>query len=142
MSPAPNWFLPLSILALLWNLMGCTAFLGDMMLTPADIAAMSATDQALYAARPAWGVAASAIAVLAGALGCVGLILRKGWALPLFMASLLGVLVQDFCLFVLSGADVRSDPVVVGLQSAVMVIAIGLILLASKAIARSWITAV
>ena len=119
--------------------MGCAAFLSDVMLTPADVARMSAAEQTLYAARPSWSVIATGIAVLAGALGSVGLILRKRWALPVLVVSLLGVFAQDFSLFVLSGADLRSNPVVVGLQSVVMLIAIGLILLARKGAACGWI---
>jgi hypothetical protein len=141
MNTPPKWFLPVAIVALLWNLMGCAAYLADVMLTPADVAKMSAADQLLYAARPAWSVAATAIAVWIGALGCVGLILRKRWALPALITSLIGVLAQDVSLFAMSGADVRTNPVVLGLQGMVLLIAIGLILLTRKALARGWIAA-
>ena len=40
MSARPKWYLPVSILALLWNLMGCAAYLSDVMLSTEDIAAM------------------------------------------------------------------------------------------------------
>ncbi|MBK8058905.1 MAG: hypothetical protein IPK33_14005 [Gemmatimonadetes bacterium] len=69
----PKWFMPVAIVALLWNLMGCAAYLMDVMLTPEAIAAMSPDQRALYAARPIWAVALHAIAVWGGALGCVGL---------------------------------------------------------------------
>ena len=102
MTVRPKWFLPVSILALVWNLMGCAAYLSDAMLTAEDIAAMDATQQALYNSRPAWAVAATAVAVWGGAAGSLALILRKRWAQPLLIASLLGVIVQDIGLFVLS----------------------------------------
>ena len=60
---APKWFLPVAIAALLWNLLGCAAYLSNVMLTPEAVARMSAAQQAMYAARPAWSVAATAIAV-------------------------------------------------------------------------------
>ena len=88
----PKWFMPVAIVALLWNLMGCAAYLMDVTLTPAAVAAMSADQQALYAARPMWAVAAYAIAVWGGALGCAGLILKKRWAKGPLLASLLLVL--------------------------------------------------
>lgn len=139
MNPAPKWYLPVAILALLWNLLGCAAYLGDVMLTPDDIATMSPAQQALYAARPAWAVSATAIAVWGGAAGCLGLVLRKRWALPLLVLSLAGVIVQDVALFVVSSAAAQAGTVAYVLQGLVLAIAIGLVLLARKAIARGWI---
>ncbi len=88
MNTTPKWYLPVVILALLWNMAGCAAYLKDVMLTPEDVAKLSAEMQALYAARPAWSVAATAIAVWAGLAGCIGLIMRKRWAAPVLIASL------------------------------------------------------
>lgn len=135
----PKWYLPLTIVALLWNLLGCAAYLSDVTLTPDDIARMSSDQQALYAARPMWAVAATATAVWGGAAGSIFLIWRKRWAMPLLMASLAGVIAQDVGLFILSPAAVQAGPVVMALQGMVLLIAIGLIVLARKAIARGWI---
>jgi len=140
MNKAPKWFLPVAGVALLWNLVGCAAYLSDVMLTPDDVAKMDAAQQALYASRPAWAVAATAVAVWGGAAGCVGLLLRRRWALPLLLASLAGLVVQNLGLFVLSDAASLAGPGVVALQGMVMLIAIGLVLLARRAIARGWIT--
>ena len=138
MNPTPKWYLPVTIVALLWNLVGCAAFYQDLMLTPEDIAKMPADAQALYAARPGWSVVASAVAVLGGALGSLGLILRKRWATPLLIASLAGVILQDVSLFAMSGkAAVPSAAFV--LQGLVLLIAIGLVLLARRATARGWL---
>lgn len=139
MEQAPKWFLPVAIAALLWNLLGCAAYLSDVMLKPEDVAKMSAAQQALYAARPAWSVAATAIAVWGGAAGCVGLIMRRRWATPLLVVSLAAVIVQDAWLFVLSGAAAQTTPVAVVLQGLVLLIAIGLVLLARTAAAQGWI---
>ena len=73
MSSSPKWFRPVAVIALLWNLAGCAAYLADVSLSPAQISAMSPAQQALYAERPAWSVAATAIAVWVGAAGCLGL---------------------------------------------------------------------
>ena len=137
MSARPKWYLPVSIVALLWNLMGCAAYLSDVMLSPADIAAMDATQQALYNSRPAWAVAATAVAVWGGAAGCLGLILRKRWSAVLLELSLAGVIVQDIGLFILSGVDPGSF--VLAMQGLVLLIAIGLVVLSRRAIARGWI---
>lgn len=137
MSARPKWYLPVSILALLWNLMGCAAYLSDVMLSPADIAAMDAANQTLYNSRPAWAVAATAVAVWGGAAGCLGLILRKRWSAVLLELSLAGVIVQDIGLFILSG--VNPGTFVMAMQGFVLLVAIGLVVLSRRALARGWI---
>jgi len=139
MADTPKWYKPVTIIALVWNLLGCVAYLSDVMTTPADVAHMSADQQALYATRTAWSVSATAIAVWGGAAGCLGLILRRRWAMPLLVASLVGVIIQDFGLFVLSGAAKLAGPVVFVLQGLVLLIGIGLVILARNATSRGWI---
>ena len=139
MNKAPKWYMPVAIVALLWNLIGCAAYLADVTLTPEDVAKMSAAQQALYNSRPAWAVAATAIAVWGGAAGCVGLILRRRWATPLLIASLAGLIVQDIGLFGMTDVVAQEGPKVLVLQGLVLLIAIGLVLLARKATARGWL---
>ena len=139
MSSAPKWFMPIAIAALLWNLLGCLAYLHDVMLTPADIAAMTPEQQAMYAARPAWAVAATATAVWGGALGCIGLLLRKRWSVFVLALSLAGVIVQDVAMFAMSGSIASLGPVPLVLQGIVLVVAVWLVLLARKAARLHWI---
>ncbi len=134
----PKWFMPVAIIALLWNLIGCAAYLMDVTLTPTAVAAMSPDEQALYAARPAWAVALYAIAVWGGALGSVGLIMRKRWAKGPLLASLLGLVGQDIALFGMSPVSIPAS--VYALQGMVMAIAVLLLLLANTAARRAWIT--
>ena len=138
MTAAPKWFTPVAVVALLWNLIGCAAYLSDVMLTPDDVAAMTAAQQAMYNARPAWAVAGTATAVWFGAAGCVALIVRRRWAMPLLALSLLGVVVQDVSFFLVS-ATVGAEPAAVVLQALVFVIAIALLWLARTAAARGWL---
>lgn len=139
MTVAPKWLLPVAIIALLWNLMGCAAYLSDAMLTAADIAKMSDAEKAMVAARPMWSVGATAVGVWLGALGCLALILRKSWAVPLLWLSLLGVIGQDLWLFLLAPKSDLINGTVYGLQGLVLVIAITLVWLASKAKRSGWL---
>ncbi len=139
MERAPKWFMPVAIAALLWNLLGLAAFLADAMLTPADIASMSAAQQSLYASRPWWSIAGTAVAVCCGAAGSSGLILRRRWALKLLVASVMGVMIQDAWLFGLSGAATAAGPAAAVLQSLVLLIAVALVMLARKAAAQGWL---
>ena len=135
----PAWFKVVAVLALLWNLLGCVAFSSDLRLSPEDLARLPEAQQALYAMRPGWAVAATAIAVFGGVLGAVGLLARRKWALPVFVLSLLGILVQDFGLFVLAKGASLAGPVAVAMQGLVLAIGIGLVVLSRKAIARGWL---
>jgi Co/Zn/Cd efflux system component len=135
----PTWFKVVAVLALLWNLLGCFAFFSDLRLSPEDLAKLPEAQQALYDARPGWAVAATAIAVFGGALGSIGLLLRKKWALPVFVLSLLGILVQDVSLFVLADGATLAGPIAVVMQAVVLAVGIGLIQLSRKGIARGWL---
>jgi hypothetical protein len=139
MNKPPKWFLVVAVLALLWNLIGCVAVVADLRLSPADVAALPAAQQALYAARPGWAVAATALAVLGGVLGCLGLLLRRKWALPMLGLSLVGILLQDFGLFVLVDDAHLAGSGAVVTQGLVLVIGIGLVWLSVKAITRGWL---
>lgn len=139
MRAAPKWFTPVAVIALLWNVLGCIAYLSDVTLSPEDVAKMSAAQQALYAARPAWAVGATALAVWGGALGCTGLIMRKRWATIAFLVSLLGVIVQDVALFGMTNVTADAGPTALGLQALVLAIAVALLFLGRHAQQREWI---
>jgi hypothetical protein len=93
----------------------------------------------MYAARPAWAVAATAVAVWFGAAGCLGLILRKRWAVAVLAASLAGVIVQDLAIFVLSKAGAEASAAAYAAQGLVLIVAIGLVLFARRAKSRGWL---
>jgi len=140
MTTTPKWFRPIAIVALIWNLLGCAAYLADMTVSPADIAKMPPAEQELLAAPPKWAVGATAVAVWGGAAGCLGLVLRKRWSHPLLVASLAGVIVQDVALFGMTGAAWKLGPVPVVLQTLVLLVAIALVVLARTAARRGWVS--
>ncbi len=88
-----HWsFWAIGAIALIWNVMGVINFFVQM---NADaLAAMPESHRAIVEGRPAWATGGFAIAVFGGALGCLLLLLRKSAAYYLFIASLLGVIVQ------------------------------------------------
>lgn len=115
-SPAsrPMWFWIISILALLWNLMGVAAFVMQMSMSPEAMAALPESQQELFETRPAWALAAFVVAVFAGVLGSLMLVLKNKLALPLLVLSLLGVIGQMTHMFLLSNTfDVRGQPAMV-----------------------------
>ena len=97
----PVWFWIVSVVALIWNLMGVMVYLARVYMTDEMIAALPEEQQAEFLIEhPAWYTAAFAVAVFFGALGCLALLLRKKWAYILLVISLIGVLVQHTYIFV------------------------------------------
>lgn len=138
MNKPAAWFKVVAVAALLWNLAGCAAFVAELLLTPADIAKLPEAQQALYHARPPWVLGATGIAVVGGALGSLGLVLRRRWATGLLIASLLGVLAQDVGLATMLDSLRAVGGLAQLLQGVVLVVAIGLVPLAGLASARGW----
>ena len=84
----------ISAVALLWNIMGVIAYLGQAYMTEEVLKALPQEDQDYYSNVPAWVTGVFAIAVFAGLFGCVGLLMRKKWATILFVISLIAVIAQ------------------------------------------------
>ncbi|GAB2514164.1 hypothetical protein [Lysobacter humi (ex Lee et al. 2017)] len=137
MHSPPKWLRGVGIAALVWNLLGCMAFAMDLAMTPDDVAKLDAVQRAMYESRPVWSIVGTALAVVGGALGSLGLALYRRWAMPLLAASLLGVLLQDAGM--LLAAPASPGPVVIGMQGLVLVVAVALVALAAHARSRGWL---
>lgn len=137
---SPVWFWVVSVFALIWNGLGVMAYLGQAYMDDTDLAALPEAEQALYADVPAWATAAFAIAVWGGLLGCLALLLRKKWAKPVLLLSLIGIVVQMiYNLFISEAMDVYGPG---GAIMPIMVIVIGIFLVwfSKKSIAEGWIS--
>ncbi|MES2159286.1 MAG: sugar transporter [Pseudomonadota bacterium] len=91
---SPRFFVTIGILLLLWNLMGVAAF---VMQYTADLTVLARTDPTTaqaFAAMPGWVWGAYGVAVGAGTLGAVLLLMKKAVAATLFLVSLIAVIVQ------------------------------------------------
>ena len=87
--------------ALIWNLIGLVFYIGHVTISPEALAAMPQLQQDFFAETPTWATAAFALAVNAGVFGSLFLLLRKAWAVPMFILSLVSVIIQDIDAFVL-----------------------------------------
>ena len=81
----PKWFWIVSVVLLLWNLMGLAVF-GIMMTMIGNAEAMTAANlndeqQALINAAPSWVNISFAVAVIFGVLGCIALLMRRKFAI-------------------------------------------------------------
>lgn len=90
----PGWYWAVAAVALLWEAMGCYAYVTQVSMDSAALAQLPAEQREIWMAMPGWAVGAYAVAVWAGLLGAVGLLLRRSWAKLAFAASLIAVIVQ------------------------------------------------
>lgn len=136
----PKSFTIIAIVALLWNLIGTVMFYLQVTMTPEQIAALPAPQRAVCEATPTWLYALFGIAVIGGVLGSLGLLLKKKWAVPLFLISLLAVIAQTVATFVVTPAWASFGPTGLVMPAIVLVIAILLWRYARKAAARGWLS--
>ncbi len=125
--------------ALVWNLIGLLFYYQDVTTTPGDLEQATQELRDLLLGRPKWATSAYAIAVTSGVLGCLLMLFRKAWAVPVFTLSLLGVIVQDFHAFVLANAYEIIGPVWSTVSLAILVIAALLVWYSRQARARGWL---
>lgn len=137
----PKWYWIVSSILLLWNLVGLAVF-GIMMTMIGNAEAMTSANlndeqQALINATPSWVNISFAVAVIFGVLGCIALLMRRKFAIPLFVISLLGVLAQNTYVFFLS--DTIEIMGSVGMAPLVILAAILLIPFAIFCAGKGWL---
>jgi hypothetical protein len=135
----PVWFWVIGVIALLWNLMGVNAYLQQAYRTEAFTSMLTSEQLDLVNSTPAWAIGAFAIAVFAGALGCIALLLRKSWAKSLFLLSLIGIIVQMIYNLFISKAMEVYGPGAVVMPILVMLVGIFLVWYSKRSIIKGWI---
>ncbi|WP_248722944.1 hypothetical protein [Seonamhaeicola sp. ML3] len=93
-SKPPIWFWIVSLIALIWNGMGVKAYLDQAYNTEAYQEMYTEEMREIAANFPTWVTAAFALAVFAGVIAALLLILRKKFATRLWVLSLIAVLAQ------------------------------------------------
>lgn len=136
----PMWFWIVSLLALLWNLAGAMAYLGQAYMSVETLAQMSDAERLLYESQPAWVTAAFAIAVWGGSLGCIALLLKKKWAKPIFSISLLGIVAQlSHSFFMSNSFEVYGSGAMV-MPIMILIVGIALVYFTNSALKKGWLS--
>ena len=135
----PFWFWVISIVGLLWYLMDTSAFFMRMSMTEEAIKSMPENQQHLYRDFPLWVNVAFACEVFGGNLGCISLLLRKKWAMPLFVISLLGTLAQTTNIWFLTDAISAMGAPAIVMPLIAIVIASAMIYFAKSAVSKGWL---
>nr|WP_299175444.1 hypothetical protein [uncultured Allomuricauda sp.] len=136
----PVWFWVVSVLALIWNIIGVMSYLAQAYTSVEDLESMTQAQRELFEAQPAWVTGAFAIAVFGGTLGCIALLLRKKWAKPVLIVSLLGILGQFvYGLFLSNTIEVYGNQAII-FPIIIIVVGVLLVLLAKKGVEKGWLT--
>ena len=98
--PSINFWI-LCCLALVWNLMGVLAYLGQTFMSPEILSTLPKPEQHYFSYMPVWVTAAFATAVFAGVFGSIALLLKKRVANILFLISLISLLIHQYYNFLI-----------------------------------------
>ena len=91
LSKAPWWFWLIGLALLLWGFIGIGFYLLEMTMSDADY--LETYGEEMMAVRdrlPAWSISGYAFGVWSGLLGTFCLLLRRRWAIPLYIVSFIG----------------------------------------------------
>jgi hypothetical protein len=128
-----------AVLGLLWELFGVTMYLMHVGVLP-NSAEMSEAERSLMESSPVWVTGLFAIGVFAGAFGALGLVLRKSWARPLLILSLIAVVLQFGGWLLMTEAISVIGPSVFVMPAIIIVVAILLVWVANLAARRGWLS--
>ena len=137
-SRPPVWFWVIAVLGLLWELFGVTMYLMHVGVLP-NAKEMSEAERSLMEASPIWVTGLFAIGVFAGALGALGLVLRKRWARPLLLLSLVAVILQFGGWLLMTNAIAVVGPSVFVMPAVIVAVAILLAWISTTALRRGWL---
>ncbi len=103
-------------------------------------AGLSEAELAVYESIPSWVTGAFAIAVFGGTLACVGLVVKKAWCVPVFLVSLVAIIVQfGYWLFGTDSIAVMGNEVFL-MPLLVTAVAVFLVWYSRGAKAKGWLS--
>ena len=124
----PAWLRIVGVVGLLWNLIGVYFYLARV-----GVVGEAPPAETMVGGEN-WVTAAFAVSVFGGALGCLGLVMLKGWSRLLLALSLLAVLAQDYAVF---SAGVSGGAL--AMPALVTAIAVLLLWVSHTGVKRGWL---
>ena len=125
-----------------WNLSGLYQYYMFSTLEPEMLqaAGYTAEQMAHVFDTPAWAHSAYAIAVNAGVLGVIFLLLKKAWAIPMFVISLVGAILQFADAYLLRNGLELFERVWLIIPALVILICVFEIWYSQRAKGRGWLS--
>jgi hypothetical protein len=130
------WFRIAALIGLVWNGFGVAMYLSAVGVFGDPSAGMSEAERQAAESIPAWIMGAFAAGTFSGLIGSLGLLLRKAWAQPVLLFSLVALLILEGWILFFSEAV---DSFGVAVPLTVVAGAILLAWLATHARKRRWL---
>jgi len=134
----PTWFWVVTVILLIWNLMGVANFFMHLTITEEALQAMTENERAMIENSPTWLLFAFGIAVFTGVGGCIALLMKKKAAYLLFVVSLItSVLQMGYSASIAMGMEDGTPMLIIAFL--VIVFCVFLVWLAKHATKKDWI---
>lgn len=137
---APRHLWIVGAVAVLWNAIGAFDYSATQFRWESYMSAFTPEQLEYFYSFPAWAVAAWAIGVWGALLGSIALLLRKSWAVPLFAASIAGMVFTTVYNFVLTDGAALMGAGGVMFSAVIWVIALALFFYARAMAKRGVLT--
>ncbi len=130
-------FMVIAVLALIWNLIGIFFWASEHFLMTDEVKNALPPDQLeLINNAPSWGIFVYGIAVFAGVLASIFLLMRNKLAVPIFALSLIAILIQmGYWIFGTAAMEVYGPEAVI-MPLIVILIAVFLYFYSKKQVAK------
>jgi len=132
--PASIWIV--GGLAVVWNLLGVAAFAMQLAMPAEALQAMPPEQRAIYEATPGWVYLFYGVATIGGVLGSLALLLRRRWALPVYLVALIGLVLQVLASYAVTPAWSAGGAASLGFPVLLVAVAAALWLFARRMAAR------
>lgn len=136
----PAWFKVVAVLLVIWALLGCAACYMHVAYGPAMDPNATDWDRAYFAALPKWFAWDFAVAVIAGLIGSVALLMGKRAARPLYIVSLVAALIQfGYMFFATDVVAHKGAAATVPMPVVIIAVTLFQLWLAGMAIRKGWL---
>jgi hypothetical protein len=122
----PRHLWVVGVLAVLWNAIGAFDYAATQFRYEPYMSQFTPEQLEYFYGLPAWADATWAIAVWGALLGSIGLLLRKRWSVPVFGASIVGMVLTAVHNFLLSDGLAIMGQGAVAFTAVIWLIAFGL----------------
>jgi hypothetical protein len=136
----PGWFRLLAVLGLAWNAFGVYMYLKSVGVLGDPLAGLDPAHRALAQSVPNWVTGAFAVAVFAGLLGALLLVMLKCFAKALLILSVLAVLVQSVWIVAISDARAVEGNMAFMMPAVITLVGLLLVWLAATGDRKGWLT--
>lgn len=131
----------IAVFALLWNLIGVFFFVFDnFLMTEEILATLPEADRNLRENTPAWGPVVYGVATIGGVLASICMLMRRKLQIPLFLVSLLAVIVQmGYGWIVLKSAEVLEPGMGIVFPAIVVGLALFFFFYSKRIVKKEWL---